>query len=107
MNNLKLLILFAGSFTSAEVTGETAFSDVGIHADNIVILVEENTMIDQGALEDEAIMACKTFADLAQLMTDVGYEVPDGEYEANVQADKTGDEDIIYDYQDSQRRKAA
>ena len=51
MNNLKLLILFAGSFTSAEVTGETAFSDVGIHADNIVILVEENTMIDQGALE--------------------------------------------------------
>lgn len=107
MNNLKLLILFAGSFTSTEVTGETAFSDVGVNADNLAILVEENTMIEQGLLKDEAVMACKTLGELAQLMTNVGYEVPDGEYEANVQADKTGDEDIIYDYQDSQRRKAA
>ena len=107
MNNLKLLILFAGGFTSAEVTAETVFSDVGIHADDMAILVEENTMIEQRVLEDEAIMACKTFGELAQLMTDVGYEVPDGEYEANVQADKMGDEDIIYAYREAQRLKAA
>lgn len=107
MNNLKLLILFAGSFTSDNVTGETVFSDVDMDAYDMLILVNDYTMIEQGILEEEAVMACNTFGEFAQLMTDVGYEVPDDEYEVILQADKTDDRDIIYDYQNSQRSKAA